>query len=193
MLLGVYTVHTALNALNVSKGQNNVKQWRPICFPLCYLHCLLSLRGLLSMCVKEYKASTQQNILNNILFVSFLFNFDETGSIYSSWQNRSVLLVKSTQTDVLKLLQIQGLLKLTPSLCLVLNPMDKYLFKHYSKCFVCLFVFWQCHAWFYFWFKCCTTVIQRQNCHCCYKSFQLQTKVMVGVQDQFLIQSQWSF
>lgn len=141
MLLGVYTVHTALNALNVSKGQNNVKQWRPICFPLCYLHCLLSLRGLLSMCVKvkEYKASTQQNILNNILFVSFLFNSDETGSIYSSWQNGSVLLVKSTQIDVLKLLQIQGLLKLTPSLCLVLNPMDKHLFKHYSKYFVCLF------------------------------------------------------
>lgn len=134
MLLGVYTVHTALNALNVCKGQNNVKQWRPICFPLCYLNCLLSLRGLLSMCVKEYKASTQQDILNNILFVSCLFNFDMMGSIYSSWQNGSVLLIKSTQIDVLKLLQIQGLLKLTPSLCLVLNPMDKHLFKHYSKC-----------------------------------------------------------
>lgn len=116
MLLGVYTVHTALNALNVCKGQNNVKQWRPICFPLCYLNCLLSLRGLLSMCVKEYKASTQQDILNNILFVSCLFNFDMMGSIYSSWQNGSVLLIKSTQIDVLKLLQIQGLLKLTPSL-----------------------------------------------------------------------------
>lgn len=116
MLLGVYTVHTALNALNVCKGQNNVKQWRPICFPLCYLNCLLSLRGLLSMCVKEYKASTQQDILNNILFVSCLFNFDMMGLIYSSWQNGSVLLIKSTQIDVLKLLQIQGLLKLTPSL-----------------------------------------------------------------------------
>lgn len=116
MLLGVYTVHTALNALNICKGQNNVKQWRPICFPLCYLNCLLSLRGLLSMCVKEYKASTQQDILNNILFVSCLFNFDMMGSIYSSWQNGSVLLIKSTQIDVLKLLQIQGLLKLTPSL-----------------------------------------------------------------------------
>lgn len=116
MLLGVYTVHTALNALNVCKEQNNVKQWRPICFPLCYLNCLLSLRGLLSMCVKEYKASTQQDILNNILFVSCLFNFDMMGSIYSSWQNGSVLLIKSTQIDVLKLLQIQGLLKLTPSL-----------------------------------------------------------------------------
>lgn len=113
MLLGVYTVHTALN---VCKGQNNVKQWRPICFPLCYLNCLLSLRGLLSMCVKEYKPSTQQNILNNILFVSCLFNFDMMGSIYSSWQNGNVLLIKSTQIDVLKLLQIQGLLKLTPSL-----------------------------------------------------------------------------
>lgn len=113
MPLGVYTVHAVLNALNVCKGQNNVKQWRPICFPLCYLHCLLSLRGLLSMCVK---ASTQQNILNNILFVSFLFNFDMMGSIYSSRQNGSVLLIKSTQIDVLKLLQNQGLLKLTPSL-----------------------------------------------------------------------------
>lgn len=86
-------------------------------FPLVLLELLaIAQRPVLSMCVKEYKASTQQDILNNILFVSCLFNFDMMGLIYSSWQNGSVLLIKSTQIDVLKLLQIQGLLKLTPSL-----------------------------------------------------------------------------